>query len=272
MLLIAHATGLCGAMYQQLADELTDSFRVIGFDFRGHGNSCGSPGREPNIDLAWERMADDVLAVTEAVSKANASSPMHTFGHSMGGSALLLAQARNPSTFQSIFVFEPIIFPEDFSSEDQLMMAESARRRRFEFPSRADVLYRYARKPPFNQVQAGFLASYVDNGFADQPNGSIRLRCLPEVEATIFVNGRATRLGTAQHIAIPTAVAIGREVGPSPAHLGPPLADSLVNGRLIRYPHIGHFGPFQDPWTIAQDVKQHANNAGNWPRPMGCSG
>jgi pimeloyl-ACP methyl ester carboxylesterase len=254
VLLIAHATGLCGAMYQQVADELTDSFRVVGFDFRGHGNSCESS----NPDLAWERMADDVLAVTEAISAPDRACPIHAFGHSMGGSALLLAQARNASAFRSIFVFEPIIFPDDFSSEDQLMMAESARRRRVEFPSRADVLYRYARKPPFNQVHAGFLASYVENGFADQPNGSVRLKCSPEAEATIFVNGRATRLGNVQHIACPSAVAIGQEDRPGPAHLGPRLADVLTNGRLVRYPHIGHFGPFQDPWTVARDITQHA--------------
>jgi pimeloyl-ACP methyl ester carboxylesterase len=250
VLLIAHATGLCGAMYQLLADDLIDDFRVVALDFRGHGDSTGTTA----IDLRWDRMAEDVVAVTERIG----SEPIHGFGHSMGGAALLLAERNVPGLFSSLFLFEPIIFPDDFSTEGQNVMGDAARRRRVEFESRAEVLYRYASRPPFNQVHAGFLAGYVDNGFADQPDGRIRLKCLPEVEAQVFENGRDVKLSTIEHLTTPVVVAVGHdEPGSNPARMGPPLAEALVGGRLIRYEHIGHFGPLQDPWTVARDIRKH---------------
>lgn len=254
VLLIAHATGLCGAMYQLLADELTDRFRVIAFDFRGHGNSSGAP----DLDYNWDRMAEDVAAVTGHIGTA---APVHGFGHSMGGAALLLAERNAPSTFTSMYLFEPIIFSSEFSTEGQNVMAAAARRRRADFESRSEVLWRYASRPPFNRVRAGFVASYVDNGFADQPDGGVRLKCLPEVEAQIFSNGGRVELDSVEHITTPIAVAVGHdEPGSNPSRLGPPLVEALDRGSLIRYPHIGHFGPFQDPWTVARDVAAHVDS------------
>lgn len=250
VLLIAHATGLCGAMYQLLADQLIDKFRVVAFDFRGHGDSSASP----DIDYRWDRMAEDVTAVVRHID----AGPIHGFGHSMGGAALLLAERDNPSTFRSLFLFEPIIFPDEFSKQGQKVMGDAARRRRIEFESRAGLLYRYASRPPFNQIQAGCLAAYVDNGFAEQPDGRVRLKCLPEVEAQTFENGRQVELIDVQHVATPVVIAVGHdEPGSNPARLGLPLADALVGGDLTRYEHIGHFGPLQDPWTIARDIAIH---------------
>jgi pimeloyl-ACP methyl ester carboxylesterase len=255
VVLIAHATGLCGAMYQMLADELTDRFRVVAFDFRGHGDSSGSP----DIDYGWDRMAEDVAAVTAHIG----ATTIHGFGHSMGGAALLLAERDAPSTFQSMYLFEPIVFSSEFSTEGQNVMAVAARRRRADFGSREEVLYRYASRPPFNRVNAGFVAAYVENGFAEQPDGRVRLKCLPEVEAEIFSNGGRVEVSAADGITTPIAVAVGHdEPGMNPSRLGPPLAEVLAGGTLIRYEHIGHFGPLQDPWTVARDLARHIDTTG----------
>jgi pimeloyl-ACP methyl ester carboxylesterase len=250
VLLIAHATGLCGAMYRPLTDRLTNTYRVVAFDFRGHGDSSGAP----DTDYGWERMAEDVTAVTQHLGDV----PVHGFGHSMGGAALLMAERNEPSTFTSMYLFEPIVFSDDVSKSGQNVMSEAARRRRIEFASRADAVYRYAGRPPFDDVRAGFLASYVDNGFEERADGRVRLKCLPEVEATVFENGQQVDLGTVRSVETPVAVAVGQdEEGPNPARLGPPLATVLRHGRLLRYEHIGHFGPFQDPWTISRDLAAH---------------
>jgi pimeloyl-ACP methyl ester carboxylesterase len=248
VILIAHATGLCGPMYRSLAEQLAPRFRMVAFDFRGHGAS-GSAG-----DYRWDRTAEDINAVAEFLSVG----PIHAFGHSMGGASLLLAERNAPSTFASLFLFEPIVFSGTIRSDEQNVMAESARRRRVEFESRADALYRFANKPPFVQIQVCSLAAYVDHGFAQGPNGGVRLKCLPEVEASLFEQGRFSKLEDVEATMAPTVIAVGRDDGDfGPSQLGPPLAAALADGVLVRYGHMGHFGPLQDPWTIARDLGSH---------------
>jgi hypothetical protein len=88
------------------------------------------------------------------------------------------------------------------------------------------------------------------------------LQCPPEVESRIFDNSRHVDLSDVSHLTTPTVVAVGYdEPGPNPSRLGRPLAEALPRGSLIKYQHIGHFGPFQDPWTIGRDIASHAANS-----------
>src|SRR5437762_10430168 len=129
-------------------------------------------------------MADDLEAVTEALT----DEPIAVFGHSMGGGVSMLVEQRRPGTLRCAYLYEPIIVPtvEGFPPEGRDMMSEAASRRRPSFPSKADALLRYASRPPLNALQAGALAAYVEHGFADQPDGTARLKCRPEDEAATF--------------------------------------------------------------------------------------
>jgi pimeloyl-ACP methyl ester carboxylesterase len=251
-LLVVHATGFCAPMYRAFAREITDTFRVVAVDVRGHGNSSA----QPDIDLNWDCIADDVVAVANRVGDA----PLHAFGHSMGGGVLALAEHRHPGTFRSLFLYEPIAFPSDFPMTGQNLMATAARKRRATFTSREEALYRYATRPPLNSIRAEFLIDYIDNGFADNPDGSISLKCLPENEAGIFEMARAMQIERVSDVATPTIVAVGQtHESLDPALLGPFVAKGLANATLLHYDHIGHFGPFEDPFTVAQDIRKHAS-------------
>src|SRR3954468_12668241 len=104
-LLLAHATGFCGGVWAPIAEALTDDFRVVTFDERGHGASSGAP----DGDYQWDGFATDALAVVDELGLR------HPFGagHSCGGALLVLAELRRPGTFRSIWAYEPIIFPVD---------------------------------------------------------------------------------------------------------------------------------------------------------------
>jgi pimeloyl-ACP methyl ester carboxylesterase len=250
-LLLVHATGFCAPMYRAFARELTETFRVVALDVRGHGNSSA----QPDIDLDWDRLAEDVIAVANRITDG----PMHAFGHSMGGGVLTLAEHLRPGTFRSLFLYEPIAFPSDFPMTGQNFMATAARKRRDAFASREEVLYRYATRPPLNSIRAEFLVDYIDNGFADNADGSVSLKCLPQNEARIFEEARAMQIERVADVATPTVVAVGQtHESLDPALLGPFVAKGLANATLLHYDHIGHFGPFEDPFTIAQDIRKHA--------------
>ena len=52
---------------------------------------------------------------------------------------------------------------------------------------------------------------------------------------------------------MPTVIGVGGEE-PTSALFGAPLAEAMVHARLIRYEHLGHFGPLQDPSTVGADI------------------
>jgi pimeloyl-ACP methyl ester carboxylesterase len=253
-MVLAHATGFCATMYRPLGVELTDRFRVVGFDFRGHGRST----RPDNDDFGWDRMAEDVLAVVERLD----STPASGFGHSMGGAALLMAEERRPGTFDSLFLFEPIVFPDDFRPTAPSSMADLARARRSTFPSRGDVLARYASRPPLSTMRADVLTAYVSDGFVDVADGSVRLACDPEDEARTFESETRVHTASVRDVAAAVTVSVGHdEEGPNPARFGPGLVAALPHAALVTRHELGHLGPFQAPALVAEDVRAHAEQA-----------
>ena len=81
MLLLVHANGFHAASSSRWSPPgLSDRFRCIGPDVRGHGDS------EVPDDLTyeWDGFGEDVAAV---VATLPADVPLYGFGHSLGGAA-----------------------------------------------------------------------------------------------------------------------------------------------------------------------------------------
>jgi len=243
--LIAHATGMCGRAYEPLAAALASSFHVFALDFRGHGDSSAPD----DGDFAWAGMGADVLAAVDALGVDR----IDGMGHSLGGASLLIAEAVRPGLLRTAYLFEPIVLTEAYASERTNLMSDAARRRRDVFPSRPDALWRYASRPPLCWLRADALAAYVQHGFEDLPDGTVRLKCRPESEARTFECETKMTLDRVGEIRTPTTIGVGNEE-PTSTLFGGPLAEAMGNARLIRYAHLGHFGPLQDPGTIADDI------------------
>lgn len=249
-LIICHATGMHGPMYAPLAAAgLTRRFHVWALDFRGHGASTAPD----DGDFAWEGMADDLVACLGAIGVAQA----HVVGHSMGGGSILLAEQRAPGTVLGAYLYEPIVMSQDYLAlrAGDNPMSAAARRRREVFASREEVLARYASRPPLNVLRADALWRYVEHGFVDLPDGTVQLACRAESEARTFEGSRSVLLENCVGITAPVVVGRGdAEEGPGPAMMAAPLAETLPNARLVTYPHLGHFGPFEAPHQIASDI------------------
>jgi hypothetical protein len=136
-------------------------------------------------------------------------------------------------------------------------LADGARKRREVFSSKEEVLWRFAGRPPLDRLGAGSLEAYVEHGFEEQPDGTVRLKCRAEHEARTFeASGGITTLGVAS-VSIPVLVATGGEPDSPLAALAPDIVDVLPDARHIAYEHLDHFGPFQDLYTITRDVFAH---------------
>ncbi|MEM7273858.1 MAG: alpha/beta hydrolase [Actinomycetota bacterium] len=247
LLLLSHATGFCGRVWEPMVATLGAHYRCVAFDFRSHGLSS----RPADRPLEWQAMADDVLAVADAISPDR---PIPAIGHSMGGTTLALAEVRRPGTVARAWTFEPILFGEldDPTDPEPSAIAEGARRRRAVFPDRAEVLTRYGSRPPLSVLDPRALAAYVEHGFEDLPDGTVRLRCRPEDEASIFEHhnsGARTLIG---EVTIPFLIAAGGGNGRPVVGVKETAAD-FPHLELREYPDLTHFGPLQDPERIAAD-------------------
>jgi pimeloyl-ACP methyl ester carboxylesterase len=248
-LLLVHATGLHGYVWQPLAEQLR-RHRAFAPDLRGHGDTPPPS----HGDFAWDGFADDVLAVVDQLELHGTDA----VGHSKGGAALLLAEQRRPGTFRSLYLYEPVVIPpgDIARSSGANPLSESARRRRAEFASRAEAFDNFAGKPPLSQLDPAALHAYVDHGFEDLPDGRVRLKCAPENEAEVYLmapqNQAFANLAT---VACPVTIARGGFTEFGPAAFAEHIVDALPDARLEVFAALGHFGPLEDPAALAASIE-----------------
>ncbi len=248
---LAHAAGFHGRAWEPVARRLADRFHCIAYDVRGHGDSVVEG--DPADGWDWATLARDALAVVDALGLDR---PLG-LAHSSGATALLLAEAARPGTFSALYCFEPIGPPtdDDYPPMPDRPMAVGARRRRAAFASREEAEATYGAKPPLSALSPEGLHAYVEHGFADAEDGSVRLKCRPEHEAHMYEYGFAhdvrRRLGD---VRCPVVLARGDASVAVPAGVLEAWAERLPNGRVDVLPGVGHLAPLEDPDLVAQAV------------------
>jgi pimeloyl-ACP methyl ester carboxylesterase len=265
VLLFAHATGFHGQVWGPTAAPLIDRYRCLALDLRGHGMSETPQG----TSLAWGGMADDVLAVLarERIGGEGDGSAreLHGIGHSLGCAALVLAAARRPGLFRSLWLYEPAIVeprvmvppdsPDSAESAAPNPMADGALRRRATFSSYDEAVANFAKKAPLNELHPAALEAYVRGGFAPQVDGSVTLRCSPGTEAEVFRGaGNNEAFEALSMLDLPVALIAGRPDDFGPVTFVPANLAQLRRGTLVERPHLGHFGPLEDPRDMTRDI------------------
>lgn len=249
VLIVAHASGFLGPVYRAFAACLTDRIRVVALDFRAHGDSTAPSTRE---EFDWSLMADDLARVVTHID----APVVHAFGHSLGGATVLEAERLAPGMFASAWLFEPIVTGEAVHFSEDSPLEIGARLRRPTFGSVAEAVTHYAAKPPLGLFRADVLHDYVTHGFHETADGSITLKCLPESEANTFGMTGAIRAEAMSTVDLRTVVAASGDGG-IPAELAPQLVKAMPNATLMEFPFLTHFGPLQEPVSVAAAVRRH---------------
>jgi pimeloyl-ACP methyl ester carboxylesterase len=242
----SHATGFHAHCYEPIARRLGDHFTSFGLDHRGHGDDW---------QVDWSKYGDDARVAAEAIAPDGG---LVAFGHSMGGASLVMAAHTNPGLFETLVVFEPIIFPApDVGPQGEpTPMIAAARNRRSTFDSYEAAIERYASKPPMQFFDADILRAYVEHGFTLVGNGcsnQVGLRCAPEHEARTFETGGTHGFwDVLPEIETKVIVVSGRvDEERSPAGIAASVAERLPNGSYIELPDGNHLTPFIAPDVIA---------------------
>jgi pimeloyl-ACP methyl ester carboxylesterase len=254
-LLLSHATGFHGRCYLPLAHALADQFHSSALDYRGHGDTALPPD-PADRHIEWELFADDAQAVATSL-RATSPTPIVGFGHSMGGACLLMAAHRDPSLFDSLVLFEPIVFPPlpPDAPPIEPVLAVGARRRRSSFPSYEAAIANYAAKPPLSAFTPEALEAYVRFGFAQGDDGQVHLTCDPPPEARTFEQSASHRTWDALgQITLPVMVVAGRLAELQPSMMAAQIVERLPNATYVQRDDLDHFGPMTHPDVVAQLV------------------
>lgn len=256
--LLSHATGFHGRVFNPVAEHLHASHHCYSFDFRGHGDSSLPLDWKAN----WSGYGDDALAVARVVAAAQQSpTAIIGAGHSMGGAALVMAALRAPELFQALVLYEPIIFPPQVRigmTETGIPspLADGARRRRGTFASFDEAITNYSSKPPLNVMRPDALRAYVMDGFNTQHNG-ISIKCSPEHEARTYEMGAIHETwNDLPKLRVPVWLVSGEVIPHTPGAIAALIANEVPGSTLVQWHDLGHFGPMQDPQRFAQLIAQ----------------
>jgi pimeloyl-ACP methyl ester carboxylesterase len=232
-----------------VVEYLESEFHCYGLDQRAHGDS-DRPGDD---NFAWSGLGDDVH---NAIDALGLTTPFGA-GHSSGAAALFLAEEAKPGTFRALWGYEPIVVPidEPLGPTDN-PLSEGARRRREVFPSRDAAYQNYASKAPFSQLAPEALRAFVDYGFDDLDDGTVRLKCRGADEAQFYARqGSHAAFRDLASIACPVTMARG-SYGAPPAVFVDALAARLPHARTETMDGAGHFGPLERPEDIAASIRR----------------
>lgn len=248
--LMVHATGFHGHMWQPIADRLHDDFHCWALDLRGHGDS----GAPPDLDFSWGGFAQDIRAVVDTLGLERP----RAVGHSLGGATSLLVEQLAPGTFSSIYAYEPAIWvpvPQGVG-DDGSQAVDLALRRRASFPSRAAALANYAGKPPMDSFAPEALSAYVEHGFAENTDGRVHLKCRPQYEAGAFRGFAGTTIyARLPEVRCPVVIACGSDLGSQAAERNEVFVSQLPHGRSQVFTGLNHFGPQQSPTLLADSIR-----------------
>ncbi len=251
LVLLVHATGFCARCYEPLIAEL-DGFAVRAVDLRGHGNAVTPPG----LDYRWEDFGDDVAAVVASLHVSGR--PLLGFGHSMGATALLMAERADPEAFSALFLYEPVVYPADLPPDDERLatLVGRARKRKARFESRAAALEHFGERPPYKGFSRPALEAFVEHALETVNDGS-ELRCHPDTEAEIYRTGPLHRVW--DHLPetrVPIVLARGCNEQPGPNSWAKAIAERLPSARFLEFDGLGHLGPMEDPVRVGKAVSE----------------
>lgn len=248
-LILCHATGFHGRVWEPVAEALADRYRCYAPDLRGHGDTVYPVG----LDLAWGGMAADLLATVDGLGVGDGDAGVRMAGWSMGGCSLVLAELARPGLVHRAWAFEPILFPSDFMGVGGSTLADGARRRRNTFDSIEDALENYGSKPPFSLCRPDALRSYVVHGFRELDDATVTLKCPGSVEAEVFEHSFSGAFERRDEFQPPVTIVASGD-GAAPAQMAPAIAEAMPNAVVESMEDLTHFGPLQDPDRIADSI------------------
>jgi pimeloyl-ACP methyl ester carboxylesterase len=261
-IVLVPGTGLPSELFLGVEALLGDTWHGYSFDRRGQGRSSTPDTGWDFADFARDlRLAMGALGIGPAVG----------IGHSAGGTDMLLAAAEAGSPFSRLVIMEPTLQDPRIPPlnetrpptwERSLMRA---RRRRIEYPSVEDVLARWRDAPNFQRARPDLFRAHVEAAFEPTEAGTVRLRCLPELERAMVrpimqaferryrpPDGRPDPFRPLLDLAIPVTLTTSEFSGGYYAEMVQRGLSMLPNARHVHLRGVGHLVPLEQPEVVVE--------------------
>lgn len=253
-IVFVHANGFNARTYRAILEPLARDYRILAVDQRGHGRSTLPAETEGRT--SWNGLRDDLLALLDSLNLRD----IVLSGHSMGGTACVLAQAHDASRIRNLVLFDPVVTPApgeiDPAQFANSPMVQGALKRRSVFPDRPAVVTAYTGRGAFKTWPAEMLADYVADGFRDRDDGQVELSCSPAWEASNFSSHAHDTWGAFEAAKVP--IRIFRAAEGSTCREDPRM-DALVAAGRIRVetvPGTTHFLPMERPDLVDAALRE----------------
>jgi pimeloyl-ACP methyl ester carboxylesterase len=244
-----HANGFNALTYRSMLGPLAASLRILAIDQQGHGRS---PQREAiETRNSWLGFRDDLIAILDLLD----GPPVVLSGHSMGGTACVLATPERPDRVRALALLDPVIMPEAVAEAmragsqpmNESPLAAGALRRRAVFPSRAAAIESYRGRGAFKTWPEQALVDYVADGFRDRGDGQVELTCTPQWEANNFSTHAHDSWAAMHRVRVPVSI-LRAEIGSTCSIVATDdfIADNPAM-RIETLPGTTHFLPIERP-------------------------
>ncbi|HVN86855.1 MAG TPA: alpha/beta hydrolase [Candidatus Binatia bacterium] len=247
-LLLVHGTGFHAYVWKPIAQLLSQTFRVIGIDQRGHGDSG-----KPEGGYTWDNFGEDLHRFLDHLGWLG----IPAVGHSAGATAIAYCAAHHPGSIGRAVLIDPILVskPAD-GATPQNPLAHRARKRRMVWESRTSMFHSYRTRAPFNSWREDVLWAYIEEGTVLRPDGHIELKCPGVIEAEIFDNAASVDgFAILPRVTIPVLVLRG-ETSDAFSEAGANTAASLLpNATFKTIARASHFVPMERPDAVERAVR-----------------
>lgn len=252
-IVFVHANGFNARTYRTILEPLAEDLRILAVDQRGHGRStlpAETVGR-----TSWNGLRDDLLALLQTLDLND----VVLAGHSMGGTACVLAQALAADRVRRVVLFDPVVMPAAGPVDPEQLsnspLVQGALRRRSVFPDKATVVSAYTGRGAFRTWQGEMLADYVADGFRERDDGQVELSCAPEWEASNFASHAHDTWGAFEQAKVPIRILRAEEGSTCRAD---PKLDALVAAGRIQVETVAgtsHFLPMERPDLVQAELR-----------------
>jgi 3-oxoadipate enol-lactonase len=235
VVVLSNSMGADLRMWDGIVDVLSEHFRVVRYDTRGHGQSPAAPGPYSMDDLA-----DDVVALLDTLGVEKA----HLVGLSLGGMMGMRLAARDPERIDRLVLLCTAAFLEvgpGYTERAAQVRAQGTGSVAEGVVSRWFTPAYLEQHPDVRAHHEAMCAATSAEGYAGSCEAIAAMDLRPDLP----------------QVTAPTLAIAGADDPATPPSYLREIADGVPDGRLVVVPDAAHLAAAQQPEAVATAILEH---------------